>query len=248
MNIEKGIYWDEMCNPVVTDRCACEVKDCWAKAMMRNPRYKGVNPSPDENGVGWYPDRLNKIKVTGPAKVYAMCWLGDIGWSNNSYRNKIDYIFYRLWSLGAIRYDKGLCGNHFLFLTKWPEQLINIGNVTPIENIWIGTSISSCNYTYRANPFVDSVRSNHWLSLEPLTGQITIPKAILPKISQVIVGGDSRSRENTDLDAVRSIVEQCQAASIPVFVKQLTIDHKCTADMTDWPADLRVRELIWRKE
>ena len=67
MNIERGKYWDEACNPIVTDRCQCEVANCWAKDMLR--RFPTLNPSPDENGVGLYPKRLQKIKVAPIPKV-----------------------------------------------------------------------------------------------------------------------------------------------------------------------------------
>lgn len=50
------------------------------------------------------------------------------------------------------------------------------------------------------------------------------------------------------LDA-RSLVEQCCAASVPVFVKQLgtnpssiQLKHPKGGDWSEWPEDLRVRE------
>ena len=44
---------------------------------------------------------------------------------------------------------------------------------------------------------------------------------------------------------VRSLVQQCQAARVPVFVKQMGsvwAGHGKGGDMDAWPADLRVRE------
>jgi hypothetical protein len=117
MNIEKGKYWDEACNPIVTDRCTCEVVNCWAKDMLR--RFPTLNPSPDENGVGWYPDRLNKISVTGAAKVYAMCWLGDIGWDiyNISLDVQILEMFDIISGIEDGRIMHGLQPHSHLFLT-----------------------------------------------------------------------------------------------------------------------------------
>ena len=43
-----------------------------------------------------------------------------------------------------------------------------------------------------------------------------------------------------------SIVRQCRAAGVPVFVKQITINGKASKDMSEWPEELRVRELPWR--
>ncbi|PCI07960.1 hypothetical protein COB72_09335 [bacterium] len=85
-----------------------------------------------------------------------------------------------------------------------------------------------------------------------------------PGIDWVIVGGESgKDARACRVDWIRSIIEQCKAASVPVFVKQLgkhplksfneeacegyaprlhLKDHK-GADMSEWPEDLRVREV-----
>jgi len=85
-------------------------------------------------------------------------------------------------------------------------------------------------------------------------------------IHWVIVGGESGpGARMTDVDSIRSVVEQCRDAGVPVFVKQLgsksgrwkDIRHRSGepgwfsldlrdrkgADPVEWPEDLRVREL-----
>ena len=84
------------------------------------------------------------------------------------------------------------------------------------------------------------------------------------RIGWVIVGGESGpGARECNLDGIRSIVQQCKAADVPVFVKQLgarpvlwrktkhvdklkisisTNDRK-GADPSEWPADLRVQEM-----
>lgn len=70
-------------------------------------------------------------------------------------------------------------------------------------------------------------------------------------LSWVIVGAESGPRRRPcRTEWVRSVVEQCQAAGVPVFVKQIalfceqawpspgTLSH----NPAEWPADLRVRE------
>jgi protein gp37 len=72
-------------------------------------------------------------------------------------------------------------------------------------------------------------------------------------LSWVIVGGESGpGARPCDLAWVRSVVRQCQAAGVPVFVKQLGANarvngvvqslHKKGGRPEEWPADLRVRE------
>ena len=78
-----------------------------------------------------------------------------------------------------------------------------------------------------------------------------------PGISWVIIGGESGSGARPfDLAWARSLVEQCKAAAVAVFVKQLgsnpimepgPLTWPTTApkggDWAEWPDDLRVREM-----
>jgi protein gp37 len=69
----------------------------------------------------------------------------------------------------------------------------------------------------------------------------------------VIVGGESGANARPcDLAWIRSIIQQCRTAAVPVFVKQLGSgswkggpngyrDSK-GGDPEEWPGDLRVRE------
>lgn len=62
-------------------------------------------------------------------------------------------------------------------------------------------------------------------------------------IDWVIVGCESGpGRRPMKLEWVRSIAEQCRAAGVPLFIKQLEIDGKVSHDPAEWPEDLRIRE------
>lgn len=71
-----------------------------------------------------------------------------------------------------------------------------------------------------------------------------------PKVDWVVVGGESGpGARPCDLSWIRSVVEQCRAAQVPCFVKQLgsrssvrRLNHPKGADPAEWPADLRVRQ------
>lgn len=82
----------------------------------------------------------------------------------------------------------------------------------------------------------------------------------VPSINWVIVGGESGAKARPcDVDWVRSIVRQGRKAGVPVFVKQLGaitrwdldqprppsghLKDKKGGDITEWPADLQVRQL-----
>lgn len=123
-----------------------------------------------------------------------------------------------------------------------------------------------------------------FISAEPLLGRINLaPRWTLqsaqsealaewaPILDWVIVGGESGADARPcDVAWVRGIVRQCQAASVPVFVKQLgasvaVSEATCSlerairdggyelksrkgSDMTEWPEDLRVRQMPMSEE
>jgi protein gp37 len=77
----------------------------------------------------------------------------------------------------------------------------------------------------------------------------------VPKIAWVVVGGESGPGARPfEIEWARSIIAQCKAASVPVFMKQLGADPRDCAkvvwscadrkggDPDEWPSDLRVRE------
>ena len=96
-----------------------------------------------------------------------------------------------------------------------------------------------------------------FLSLEPLLSPVDLSKwhntvsgigdsssEILVGIHQVIVGGESGpGARPMHPDWVRSIIQQCKAARVAVFVKQICArGRKIPFEL--WPADLQVRESI----
>lgn len=78
----------------------------------------------------------------------------------------------------------------FQVLTKRPQRVANLlAGVSVAENIWIGTSIETDQYTFRANHLRKIDVPIRFLSCEPLLGPL--PSLNLEGISWVIVGGES---------------------------------------------------------
>ena len=44
------------------------------------------------------------------------------------------------------------------------------------------------------------------------------------------------------IDAARDLVKQCDAAGVPVFVKQIPINGKVSKDINQFPKELQIRE------
>ena len=90
---------------------------------------------------------------------------------------------------------------------------------------------------------------NIWLSCEPLLGPIDMWNTAPMFYDWVVVGCESGpNRRPCKIEWVESIVEQCKAARIPVFVKQLDIGGKCVTDITKFPKHLQIRQVLWAKE
>lgn len=51
-----------------------------------------------------------------------------------------------------------------------------------------------------------------------------------------------RSGRRCELAWVRDIVAQARAASVAVFVKQLEVAGRVSANPADWPEDMRIQE------
>jgi len=149
------------------------------------------------------------------------------------------------------------------WLTSWPEH------------VWIGCTVEDQKRAVERIPHMLAVPAAvRFLSMEPLleavdltrlsyggatlnalTGHIAGPDDMIPeRVSWVIVGGESGHKARSfDLAWARSIVGQCVAAHVPVFVKQmgsnphdgpapLKLRDRAGADPSEWPSMLRRQE------
>ncbi|MEN6535298.1 MAG: DUF5131 family protein [Bryobacteraceae bacterium] len=161
----------------------------------------------------------------------------------------------------------------------------------PLPNVFLGVSVEDQPTADERLPYLMKLarREAAWntvLSIEPLLGPITFrPKAsgtdeiiqmtladklerytkpeMLYGLKGVIVGGESGPHARPcNVEWIRSIRDQCAAAAVPCYVKQMgsvwakaqgwkyfTTDGEpldsAGANMVNWPLDLRVRELPW---
>lgn len=143
----------------------------------------------------------------------------------------------------------------FQILTKRPERIADHlpndwGNGYP--NVWLGSSLDPQDKGGMAL-FQNHARVK-FLSLEPLLGPVDLSPA-LGHLDWVIVGGESgHGARPCNIEWIRSIVKQCQAAQVRVFVKQMGSNYihsdgkpykftdKKGGDMFEWPKDIQVRE------
>lgn len=134
----------------------------------------------------------------------------------------------------------------FQVLTKRPQRAAKIlaGQVVA-ENIWLGTSIETDAYTFRANHLRRIDVPVRFLSCEPLLGPL--PSLDLDGISWVIVGGESGPcHRPIEGGWVRQIRDMSVDADIAFFFKQWggrtpkaggrLLDGR---EWSEWPAPIR---------
>jgi protein gp37 len=90
----------------------------------------------------------------------------------------------------------------------------------PLPNVWIGASIESDEYCWRADALRQVPAAVRFLSCEPLLGPL--PSLDLTEIDWVIVGGESgHGYRPLDLDWVREVRNLCVSRHVPLFFKQV---------------------------
>ena len=114
----------------------------------------------------------------------------------------------------------------------------------PLRNVWLGTSIESDRYAYRADALRATPAAVRFISAEPLLGPL--PSLDLTGIDWLILGGESGPGSRPmDLGWVRELIGMARDAGAAVFVKQLGLRWAGSGkggDWSTWPEDLRVRE------
>ena len=133
---------------------------------------------------------------------------------------------------------------------RWPEAW-------PLPNVWLGVSVEDRANKPRIDEFRDTPAAVRFLSLEPLLEDLG--ELDLRGIHWVIVGGESgHGARPCNVEWIRSIVQQCEAAGVACFVKQLgarpyqleppdggsgiQLKNRKGGDWSEWPEDLRVRQ------
>jgi len=111
----------------------------------------------------------------------------------------------------------------------------------PLHNLWAGVTVC----TPEEKPKIDILRqipaAVRFISFEPLLADMG--DIDLEGISWCIVGGESGPNARPmHPDWVRGIRDQCIAAGVPYFMKQMGGHPKKRANLEELPEDLRIRE------
>lgn len=154
----------------------------------------------------------------------------------------------------------------------------------PMPNVWLGVSVENQHFADERIPLLlQTPAAVRFISAEPLLGPVnltgdpdpcrtwlrsgfSVARGLLtdnwqPPLDWVIVGGESGPKARAmNVEWAREIVDQCKAAGLAVFVKQLGakpfepysdgtpfvelhLTSRKGGDMAEWPEDLRVRQM-----
>jgi protein gp37 len=138
----------------------------------------------------------------------------------------------------------------FQVLTKRPQRAAKMASrLTWPKNVWLGTSIESTRYRWRADALRAAPAAVRFLSCEPLLGPLE--NLNLSEIQWVIVGGESGwGARRMDPSWARSLRDQCTSQSVAYFFKQagaVLAKEWATkgkgGGLEGIPTDLRIRQV-----
>jgi len=209
---KSAIEWtDSTWNPVTgCTKISPGCKHCYAETFAE--RWRGIPGHPYEQGfdLRLWPDRLMlPLTWKKPRTVFV---------------NSMSDLFHEAVPLPFIQEvfrTMGTASWHtFQILTKRSERLAELAaSLNWPPNVWMGVSIESADYQWRADHLRDLPAALRFLSLEPLLGPLS--NLDLSGIHWVIVGGESGAGARPiEADWVREIRTKCYRQGVPFFFKQ----------------------------
>lgn len=207
-----AIEWtDATWNPVrgctkVSPGC----KHCYAETFAE--RFRGVPGHPFEQGFD--------LRLVPEALELPLSWKA----SRRVFVNSMSDLFHEKVPAAYIRrvfeVIRQAEQHQFQILTKRSERMVEVCSAIKLPpNAWLGVSVENQKYTSRVADLRRVKASVRFLSIEPLLGPVENLR--LSGIHWVIVGGESGHHARPmDPEWVRSIRDQCAAASVPFFFKQ----------------------------
>jgi protein gp37 len=182
---------------------------------MGNPRYQ-ADGDPRTSGPGFgltlHHDLVNLPKRWREPSVVFVNSMSDL------FHDKVpaDFIY------SVYRTMAETPRHTYQVLTKRSARLLRLADWLPwTDNIWMGVSVEDQAQTIRARRLARVPAAVRFLSVEPMLGPVDLTD-VLPELDWVIAGGESGPAcRPCDLDWLRDLRDQCQAAEVPFFLKQL---------------------------
>ena len=130
--------------------------------------------------------------------------------------------------------------HNYMFLTKNPArygELDKLALLPMAANFWYGTTVTS-----PFTPYFASEYHKTFLSIEPLLAPLGESEAAARSVDWVIVGAETGNRKGKvkpEREWVVDIVQSCQLANVPVFMKNNLSDVWGAPLLQEYPEGLR---------
>jgi len=212
MATKTNIEWTEMTwNPVTgCKKISPGCKHCYAETLSKRLKTMGAERYRDGFRVTMHEDLVELPMKWKRARIVFVNSMSDL------FQEQVPLTFIR-----RVFETMEQCPQHqFQVLTKRAERLVEFADQLPWStNIWMGVSIESQEYAYRARLLRTVPAAVRFLSVEPLLGRID--RLPLRGIHWVIVGGESGpGARPMKQNWVENIFRQCRDQDVPFFFKQ----------------------------
>lgn len=219
MSAKSSIEWtDTTWNPVTgCTKVSPGCDHCYAERFAE--RWRGIPGHPFERGfdVVLRPERLGEpLRWNKPRMVF-------VNSMSDLFHKDVPNEF-----VASVFDTMGRAEKHtFQVLTKRPERMrrwvrdyyLSALGFSTYENVWLGVSVESMDYAWRADMLRETPAAVRFLSIEPMLGPIA--KRVIEGMDWVIVGGESGpGARSIDPAWVRHVRNVCAQLDIPFFFKQ----------------------------
>jgi protein gp37 len=212
MALHSTIEWtDASWNPVTgCTQVSPGCDHCYALAFAE--RFRGVSGHPYEQGfdLRLWPQRLDlPLRWKKPRRIF-------VNSMSDLFHKDVPDEFVRRVFDTMVRADQ----HTYQILTKRPQRLARLSRSLPWpSHIWIGVSVESNAYAWRADYLRRVPAAVRFISAEPLLGPVD--ELNLEGLHWVITGGESGiGHRRCNPDWVRDVRYRCVADGIAYFHKQ----------------------------
>lgn len=216
-----AIEWTEATwNPTTgCDRVSEGCDNCYALTLAK--RLKSMGSAKYQND--------GDPRTSGPGfgvSVHATALAAPLHWRTPRlvFVNSMSDLFHARVPVSFIRQVFGVMQatpwHTYQVLTKRSKRLARLSDSLDWpKNVWMGVSVETATYVNRLDDLRCTGAAVRFISAEPLLGPLE--RLNLKGIDWLIAGGESGHKaRNVDIDWVRSLRDQCAAASVAFFFKQ----------------------------
>lgn len=212
MSDKSAIEWtNSTWNPVTgCNKVSPGCKHCYAEVFAE--RWRGIKGHHFEQGfdLRLWPERLHLPLTWKKPRTIFVNSMSDL------FHEEVSITFIKK----IFRTVEKASWHTFQILTKRSKRMAELApRLSWPPNVWMGVSIESADYLWRADQLREVPAAVRFLSLEPLLGPLG--SIDLSGIDWVIVGGESGpGARPMDPKWVVEICDQCLQSAVPFFFKQ----------------------------